>query len=136
MIGLNSKKCIGFVNDFSGCDLRDTNLAGNDKAPTASSQNPKEVDQVDIVAQDQGGQEFDPLASKAQGSETPESSSVRNEAASSKEEVVEDDQGGQDFEPLKAKRAVDWSEEKQWNLLIPGINWTCENILVWTAWEA
>lgn len=67
--------------------------------------------QAEIISRDQGGQEFDPLADKVQGSETPEDSQRDDKQPTSKSEVVEDDQGGQDFEPLEIKRAADWSKQ-------------------------
>ena len=65
--------------------------------------------EAEIISQDQGGQEFDPLADKQPGADEPEA--AQNKPSKDKEEVVETDQGGQDFEPLEVTRAADWSKQ-------------------------
>lgn len=65
------------------------------------------VKPADIVAEDQGGQEFDPASKNAEFQE-PESSS--NEASKENtaeiNDEAEEDQGGREFEPLPVKRIL------------------------------
>lgn len=65
------------------------------------------VEPADIVAEDQGGQEFDPASQNSEYQE-PESSrkeSPKEDTAEINDEA-EEDQGGREFEPLPVKRIL------------------------------
>ena len=61
-------------------------------------------DEAEIVSQDQGGQDFDPLADSNPESNKTDASKGTEEKPQDPEEVQEADQSGQEFEPLKVKR--------------------------------
>ena len=83
-----------------------TSAANAGKSKSASKGQAKPA--AEIIAQDQVGPEFDPLANSEQRSDPDERHSKGSPEADSDgiQDVVTKDQGGQDFEPLKAKRIV------------------------------
>ena len=97
-----------------------TTAANAGKSESASKDQAKPA--AKIIAQDQVGPEFDPLANSEHSSDQDESDSKDSPQADSDgiqdvvakdqadsdgiQDVVAKDQGGQDFEPLKAKRIV------------------------------
>ena len=65
------------------------------------------VEPADIVAEDQGGQEFDPASNNADFQEpaSSEKGSPKDNTAEINDEA-EKDQGGREFEPLPVKRIL------------------------------
>ena len=64
-------------------------------------------DPVDIVAEDSGGQEYDPASDNSTYQEPEESKEGKpSQDSTDLEEVEEEDQGGQDFEPLPVKKIL------------------------------
>ena len=88
------------------CRTYCTTAASAGKGDSASKAKGKTA--AEIIAQDQVGPEFDPLAKSEQSSDQDERDSKGSPRADSEsiQDVVTEDQSGQEFEPLKAKRIV------------------------------